>query len=95
MLSTRAATTLTAVGLAGGALVSLGAAPASASTIQNGWLQICAQGNYSAQIDIAPPESGSGQGALVLSSIVVAPGMCWWHSEDTDDQWVPMTVIGY
>jgi hypothetical protein len=61
------------------------AGPASASTIQNQWIQLCAQGNYPAQIEF-PYRGGA-------SSFVVSPGQCqWWNFQDLGT-WEPVNVV--
>jgi hypothetical protein len=53
------------------------AAPASASTIPNGKIQICAQGNYPVFIHILPRSLGNGATTHGLRSAIFGPGQCW------------------
>jgi hypothetical protein len=69
---------------------------ASASTIPNGNIQICAQGDYPAFIHILStsiPNSG-GETTRDLSSPIEYPGSCWWTPFDTAGQWVQVDVVG-
>ena len=86
---------LAATGLVGAAIVGVGATPAAASTIQNGWLQLCAQGNYSAFIHVLPVNLGNGATTEDYQSpIVRAGGPCWWAPVNTDNQWAQVDVVG-
>jgi hypothetical protein len=60
------------------------AAPASASTIPNGKIQICAQGNYWAYIHILPRYiGGGGMSTRTMTSVAVRPGECEIYSFNT------------
>ncbi|MEZ0095369.1 hypothetical protein [Streptacidiphilus sp. EB129] len=65
--------------------VGVAAGPASASTISNGFVQVCAQGKYAAYATF--PYRGG------FSTTVVNPGDCWygWMGGDS---WEPIDVYG-
>jgi hypothetical protein len=91
----RAISTLGVAGAITAAVVG-GAAQASASTIPNGNIQICAQGSYPAYIHVLPapiPNSG-GATTGTFESFVQSPGNCWMHSFDSDGQTVQVDVVG-
>jgi hypothetical protein len=93
-----------AVGLAGlvAAAVVAGAASASASTIPNGHIQICAQGDYPVFIHVLSEPIPNSGGATTQSfeSPVVSPNQgsnsCWWNqnSFSTGGQQVQVDVVG-
>jgi len=91
---TRVAAPLAVSGLAAAAVVGLGATSASASTIQNGYLQLCAQGNYSAFVHVLPVDLGGGLTTRSYESFVVPAGQCWWAPVDTAGQWAQVDVVG-
>ncbi|MPY32762.1 hypothetical protein FNH09_16230 [Streptomyces adustus] len=61
------------------------ASSASASTIQNQWVQLCAQGNYAAYVEF--PYRGYS------SSFVVGPGECQWWNRPSIGTWEPINVV--
>lgn len=61
------------------------ASSASASTIQNEWVQLCAQGNYPAYLSF--PWRGG------FTSTIVDPGQCQWWNVGSDHRWEPINVI--
>jgi hypothetical protein len=81
--ATLAATTALTAGIIAGVT-----SPASASTIQNNWIQLCAQGNYPVQLQF--PYRGG------FRSFVVNPHTCNWWYEGTiswNGGWEPVQVI--
>ncbi|MBS2540091.1 hypothetical protein KGQ20_45865 [Catenulispora sp. NF23] len=60
------------------------AATASASSIQNDYVQLCAQGDYPSVIQF--PDRGG------WSSTVVNPGDCWWNYVG-GSSWEPINVL--
>lgn len=74
---------LTALGLSGVVAATLvsGASSASASTIPNGHIQICAQGNYPVYLHVLskPIPNSGGATTQSFASFVVSPGNCWWN----------------
>jgi hypothetical protein len=93
---------LVALGLTGAmaATVIVGAANASASTIPNGHIQICAQGTYPTFLHVLLAPSNSGD-AGPFESFVVFPNQgsnsCWWNETpiSTNGQWVQVDVVGF
>jgi hypothetical protein len=69
---------------------------ASASTIPNGQLQICSQGNYWSYIHVlsAPVPGGNGMTTQTFASTLVAPGTCWKQPVNTLGAWVQVDVVG-
>jgi hypothetical protein len=93
----RVVMTIGASGLLAAALAALAAsatAPASASTIPDGKLQLCVQGNYPAFIHVLPASLGSGATTRGLASHLVSPGDCWISSANTAGQWAQVDVVG-
>lgn len=85
--------------VAGGALCGATAvavaSPASASTIKNGWVQLCAQGNYDAYFDIpSTPIPGTGEVSQERESTIVEAGTCGWWPEDTSGATTTIKVYG-
>ncbi|MDT5040606.1 MAG: hypothetical protein QOE51_1591 [Actinoplanes sp.] len=79
----------------GAAVLGLAAAPASASTIQNGWLQFCVQGPYDAFVHVLStnvPNSG-GMMTREFLSTVMGPGECHWWPVNTLGQWAQVDVV--
>ncbi|MBC3844464.1 hypothetical protein GXW82_43020 [Streptacidiphilus sp. 4-A2] len=73
---------VTAVALMGATAVSLGASP-EASTIQNGWVQLCAGGGYDAQFDVLP----TGKDGFTGETHASAPAnSCFWEPVNTYGQ---------
>lgn len=66
-------------------LLALTAPSASASTIQNQWVQLCAQGNYPAVLQF--PYRGG------MESTGVNPGQCNWWNWQSIGTWEPINVI--
>lgn len=91
---------LAALGIAGvlAAVSAVGAADASASTIPNGHIQICAQGSYPAFIHVLSKNLGNGLSTGTFSSAVESPNegssSCWWTQFDTHGQSVQVDVVG-
>ncbi|MGW5645155.1 hypothetical protein ACWEV3_37265 [Saccharopolyspora sp. NPDC003752] len=85
---------LGATGLLSGALLTGTVATASASTIPDGYIQICAQGNYSAFVDIHPAELGGGGTTVGVISPVQRPGSCWLRKFSTHGVDAPVDVWG-
>ncbi|GIJ27196.1 hypothetical protein Vqi01_23580 [Micromonospora qiuiae] len=80
--SRQAAAAVVAVGALTAGLTFSTAGPASASTIKKGWVQLCAQGDYSAVVN----------SSSLISSRIVTPGTCdWW--EWGARGWEQLTVI--
>jgi hypothetical protein len=92
----RTVTALSAVGVLSGAVIAGSAGMASASTIQNGHIQICAQGDYPAFIHVLsePVPNSGGETTESLESPVQSPGSCWWTPFNTLGQWVQVDVVG-
>jgi hypothetical protein len=84
---------LGAMVLVGTGLVA-GAAPASASTIPTGQLQICAQGNYAAFVHVLPVDLGGGATTMGFASSIQNPGSCWINNVSTFDRWAQVDVVG-
>ncbi len=59
------------------------AVSASASTIPNGQIQICAQGNYPAYIHILPRSLGNGATTTGMASVLINPGQCRTYGFNT------------
>jgi hypothetical protein len=76
---------LAATAVVSGALFVGLAAPASASTLSKGYVQVCAQGNYRAYIEF--PNRGN------MISTVVYPGTCWVRYMG-GNSWEPIEVFG-
>lgn len=103
-LATRAVTVLAVTGALAGLAASMTTATASASTIQKGWLQICAQGNYPAYVHVLsepiPNSPGMYTGEWVSPamtpgvSVDGAPAGCLWKQVPTDNVWVQVDVVG-
>jgi hypothetical protein len=76
--------------------LTVSASAASASTIANGHIQICAQGDYPAFIHILSETIPNSGGATTgsLESPIQSPGSCWWTAFDTRGQWVQVDVVG-
>ena len=91
---TRVAAPLAASGLVAAAAVALSATSASASTIQNGYLQLCVQGDYAAFVNVLPVSLGGGLTTREYESTIVQPGQCWWAPVETDGQWAQVDVVG-
>ncbi|MER6540701.1 hypothetical protein ABT215_44575 [Streptomyces sp900105755] len=66
-------------------LLASTAGSASASTIKNEWIQLCAQGNYPAYVEF-PYRGGA-------SSFVVSPGQCQWWNWQSIGIWEPVNVV--
>jgi hypothetical protein len=90
----RVAAPLAAVGAAGGLVMGLSATPAAASTIPDGHIQLCAQGNYSAYIHILSEPVGGGETTQTLESTIVPAGQCWWTGFNTLGRSVQVDVVG-
>lgn len=88
--------TLGSVSLLGITLAAAGSTSASASTIPNGNIQLCAQGSYSAYVHVLaePIPNGGGATTPSLVSPVQIPGNCWMASVNTQGQWVQVDVVG-
>ncbi|MDN3359681.1 hypothetical protein [Actinomadura sp. DC4] len=71
------------MGVTSAALIAGAMAPAYASAIPNGHVQICAQGDYASYITF-PNRSD-------YSSTVVSPGQCWYQ-ELGGNSWEPINV---
>ena len=77
-----------AVGTAGvlsTAVITASAGAASASTIPNGQVQLCSQGNYTVYMEF--PNRGG------LESTTVPQGQCWQHYMG-GNSWEPIKVYG-
>ncbi|WP_190812458.1 hypothetical protein [Saccharopolyspora pogona] len=85
---------LGATGLLSGALLAGTVATASASTIPNGYIQICAQGNYSAYVEVHPAELGGGMTTGGMASTIQRPGNCWMQKLSTHGVDAPVDVWG-
>ncbi len=72
------------VGVLSGAVIAASAGVASASTIPKGYVQLCAQGNYTAYLSF--PDLGK-------TSTLVPPGQCWDHYVG-GNSWEPIKVYG-
>lgn len=90
---------IAATALLSGAVVSLAAGPAEASSIPNGYLQLCAQGGYAAQLTVYPTEQN---GNVTEFHFSVAEGTCYIQPVDTygETAWVEVdeadgTLVGY
>ncbi|QMU76693.1 hypothetical protein GXW83_14030 [Streptacidiphilus sp. PB12-B1b] len=81
----RLTTALACSVLAAGALVGVNATSASASTISNGYVQLCAQGDYPAYI-VFPYRGG-------FSSTIVQPKTCW-YTYMGGNSWEPIDIYG-
>ena len=85
-----------AAGVAMAAGLGLSAATsASASTIPNGQIQICAQGNYRAYIHILPRtinDSGFNTGGM--ASVLINPGQCRIYTFNTHGGANQVDVVG-
>ncbi len=65
------------------------------STIPVGNIQLCAQGDYDAVIDVHPaPVPGSEMTSKGVSSFVLPPGQCWIHALDTLGQSAEVDITG-
>ncbi|MCX2731487.1 hypothetical protein OOZ19_14675 [Saccharopolyspora sp. NFXS83] len=69
-------------------------ATASASTVPDGQVQICAQGDYAAYVDIHPVELGGGMTSPGFMSTVQKPGSCWQSKVNTSGATAPVDVWG-
>jgi hypothetical protein len=76
--------------------LTVGAPAASASTIQNGWIQLCAQGDYPAFIHIndATIPNSNGETTGSAWSFTENPGSCTWFPFNTDGLWLQVDVVG-
>lgn len=78
------------------AVVGFSSLPASASTIQTGKLQFCAQGNYAGYVHVhAVRDPGTGLSRGDFASYVVPKGQCWIAPIDTLGQWAQVDVVGF
>jgi hypothetical protein len=75
-----------AVAVVAAAAIAGMAAPASASTISKGFVQICAQGNYRAVVQF--PSRG------YYESTLVNPGSCWYRYMGGGHGWEQIRVFG-
>ena len=82
-----------AVALAAG-LGVVASAPASASTIPNGQIQLCAQGNYRAYVHVLPRDLGDGSSTTGMMSTLVNPGDCWISGFNTHGGANQVDVVG-
>ncbi|MPY30195.1 hypothetical protein FNH09_02370 [Streptomyces adustus] len=73
-----------AVCVAATSLLAVTAPSASASTIQNQWVQLCAQGDYPVVLQF--PYRG-------MESTIVSPGQCNWWNWPSIGTWEPVNVI--
>jgi hypothetical protein len=83
------------------ATVIVGAANASASTIPNDHIQICAQGTYPVFIHVlSAPIPNANEITATFESFIVFPNQgansCWWNQIPftTSGQWVQVDVVG-
>lgn len=96
----RVAAAISAASVLSGAVIVGSTGIASASTIPNGHIQICAQGDYSAFIHVlSEPIPNSNETTQTFASTIVVPGTphaCWWNQQpfDTFGQWVQVDVVG-
>ncbi|MBV2353821.1 hypothetical protein KUM39_05520 [Streptomyces sp. J2-1] len=81
----RVAAAVVAAGAMTAGLLAGTAGTASASTIQNQWVQLCAQGNYPAVVQF--PQRGN------FESVIVSPGQCQWWNFGSIHAWEPINVI--
>lgn len=76
-------------------LATATATSASASTIPNGQIQLCAQGNYPAYIHILDRQiNDSGASTGGFASTIVNPGDCWITSFNTHGGANQVDVVG-
>jgi hypothetical protein len=101
-LAARSATVAAVTAMLGGLIAGAVAVPASASTIQQGWLQFCVQGNYTARIHVLSekdPKTGGKTSEIETSTmnpgqvIDGGPPGCTWFPFDTDGVSVQVDVI--
>nr|MDT0659094.1 hypothetical protein [Micromonospora sp. DSM 115978] len=67
------------------------AAPASASTIRDGWVQLCPWGNYRVHLEYL----STGGAILTLGPTLSPGGNCWWGPIPTGSQSTLLWVVGH
>jgi hypothetical protein len=101
-LAARAATVAAATAIVGGLVAGAVATPASASTIQRGWIQFCVQGNYTAFIHVLSElDPKTGRDTTTVQTSPMRPGQvinggppgCTWFPWDTDGVSVQVDVV--
>ena len=76
---------LGATGILAATAVAIGTGAAYASTISTGYVEVCAQGNYSAYAEF--PYRGN------VGTFVIPKGQCWYYYMG-GDTWEPIEVFG-
>ncbi|MFF9376592.1 hypothetical protein ACF1BB_18865 [Streptomyces griseoluteus] len=82
---------LTTVGMIAG-LSLIATEPASASTIKDGWVQLCPWGNYKVHLEYV---SGGDGISRVLSPTLNPGSACWWGPIPTDGKPALIYVVGH
>ncbi|MER6540702.1 hypothetical protein ABT215_44580 [Streptomyces sp900105755] len=85
MKTRRLAVSAAAICATATSLLAVTAPSASASTIKNQWVQLCAQGDYPAVLQF--PNRGG------MESTAVNPGQCNWWNWQSNNTWEPINVI--
>lgn len=73
------------------ALIAIPAVPASASTIRDGWVQLCPWGNYRVHLEY----SVAGVGDLPLGPVLSPGADCWWGPIPTGSAPTLIWVVGH
>ncbi|GGM17456.1 hypothetical protein [Micromonospora yangpuensis] len=77
----------------GAGLSVVAATPASASTIKDGWIQICPWGNYRVHLEYTL--GGPNDPWQVLSPTLNPGADCWWGPMPAGNQYAWIHVVGH